>query len=1049
MQQQLTPNFKALGLTGALLLLALFAASLAWTRPAQASDAPPRGIQLSINRSTNSPLYSNETHLGRINLDATGLTPAPLKGAYLEMKVDATWLAKIAVSSADIIAGTTQTDNGDGTRTVRIELSTLDPTVNASFPYSVTFKPSLTPEDYVFNPDVKLYTSDGTLITTATGSAPMSVKYDAPVITKYAGSNTLEDFSRDGNQLYGGTASGSHVADPANVTFMYRLSTDTPRNPSSYPNGRYKFRQHEQIVITDTLPTYTNSAGQQVHATFVAANNPGWTDNGNGTVSYVVSNASENLFAGADQDVSKVALKLQFPDAPTGVKQTNTVSARLTPLRKGAQETERTATDSLVFTLTDDPFQGKKNSVLTKNSNTAFKFNMDLGANWTSFDQYWVTVKNATAYPLRNVVVVDQKFDPRCYLYSINIPDRSHVTQVLGIQQDGSEVEVSVANGAVFDQRAYDSVQEQVARVRAGALDAADTVPATQQFKGFKIVLDPAYAIPPGSQFQVLVALRLNDPFHTKPVADKAANTYRNTADATGSLLTDPAHPIDFDLSSTSSSSAVARAESVAITKTTNRNTNTTGKIGENVQFDVTVNTAALSKGRLLKGVTVVDVLPYGMTSPKTGSWNWNPAVNALIDSIETIDNYHGSQRQALLIHLKDLGTDDNPIPDAITLNLTQIAITDQMIPTEFETSENNNDNHVYLTVDGWDPLPDNVASQTLVTDTHDVDGDGSTTDKILGASSSVLVTLPYEVRSRKLIGTDGTSFGAEAVDVPFGGTFFYRLESRNYGRADLPQFELVDTLPAFDKGAGRVQLTGPLTAPDPFEVSYRTASVDGLDTMQVAQDAAAWKSAADITDWSQVQAVRIRLKQGALFTKGSVMRVDMPVRAPTFRSSAHNGAHATNSFWRSVDGGTTYGESNPVDVYLMAHVTVTKRWEGPAKDQAVIELYDEADPQRTVGSAALTERDGWSHTFDVPAYTDASHTKKVVYRVREQPIADYTVSVSGDVPTGFTVTNTYDPLPPHTPATNVDSSGLAAAAPILFAAAAAPLATYAFLRRR
>ena len=145
----------------------------------------------------------------------------------------------------------------------------------------------------------------------------------------------------------------------------------------------------------------------------------------------------------------------------------------------------------------------------------------------------------------------------------------------------------------------------------------------------------------------------------------------------------------------------------------------------------------------------------------------------------------------------------------------------------------------------------------------------------------------------------------------------------------------------------------------------------------------------------------------------------------------------------------STYGESNPVDAYLMAHVTVTKRWEGPAKDQAVIELYDEADPQRTVGSAALTERDGWSHTFDVPAYTDASHTKKVVYRVREQPIPDYAVSVSGDVPTGFTVTNTYDPLPPHTPATNVDSSGLAAAAPILFTAAAAPLAAYAFLRRR
>ncbi len=107
----------------------------------------------------------------------------------------------------------------------------------------------------------------------------------------------------------------------------------------------------------------------------------------------------------------------------------------------------------------------------------------------------------------------------------------------------------------------------------------------------------------------------------------------------------------------------------------------------------------------------------------------------------------------------------------------------------------------------------------------------------------------------------------------------------------------------------------------------------------------------------------------------------------------------------------------NGVPVYTVTNtypanplaITVSKVWnddnnrDGLRKDVTVNLLADGAVKQ----TATLTETGGWEHTFDnLPRY-DAGD--KIEYTVTEVSIADYTSIISGDMETGFTITNTHE----------------------------------------
>ena len=84
--------------------------------------------------------------------------------------------------------------------------------------------------------------------------------------------------------------------------------------------------------------------------------------------------------------------------------------------------------------------------------------------------------------------------------------------------------------------------------------------------------------------------------------------------------------------------------------------------------------------------------------------------------------------------------------------------------------------------------------------------------------------------------------------------------------------------------------------------------------------------------------------------------------------------------------------------------VPVTKQWVGRVGNPVTVRLMSGATE---VASQVLSAANGWQHTFaDLPRY-DAADGHEIAYTIVEDPVEGYTTKITGDMATGFTVTNT------------------------------------------
>ena len=80
----------------------------------------------------------------------------------------------------------------------------------------------------------------------------------------------------------------------------------------------------------------------------------------------------------------------------------------------------------------------------------------------------------------------------------------------------------------------------------------------------------------------------------------------------------------------------------------------------------------------------------------------------------------------------------------------------------------------------------------------------------------------------------------------------------------------------------------------------------------------------------------------------------------------------------------------------------MTKKWVGPEGTSATIHLYA---GNEKVASAVLSKTNEWKYTFkDLEKYKDG---KEIEYTIKEDSISGYKSKISGDMASGFTVTNT------------------------------------------
>lgn len=85
--------------------------------------------------------------------------------------------------------------------------------------------------------------------------------------------------------------------------------------------------------------------------------------------------------------------------------------------------------------------------------------------------------------------------------------------------------------------------------------------------------------------------------------------------------------------------------------------------------------------------------------------------------------------------------------------------------------------------------------------------------------------------------------------------------------------------------------------------------------------------------------------------------------------------------------------------------ISVEKRWIGPKADQVMVALY--ADGKDTGQSLTLSEENEWKVVFDGLSQYDSEDGHEISYSIQEKELPNYTVSIEGDMVSGFVLTNT------------------------------------------
>ena len=109
----------------------------------------------------------------------------------------------------------------------------------------------------------------------------------------------------------------------------------------------------------------------------------------------------------------------------------------------------------------------------------------------------------------------------------------------------------------------------------------------------------------------------------------------------------------------------------------------------------------------------------------------------------------------------------------------------------------------------------------------------------------------------------------------------------------------------------------------------------------------------------------------------------------------------AVPSYVKAIEGTSSTGFTVTNTITGKVDIPVTKVWVGPATDSVTVNLY--ADGVK-VDTVQLTAASQWKHTFaNLDKYENG---REIVYTVDEVLIPGYKTKITGDVQTGFTITN-------------------------------------------
>ncbi|MBS6106809.1 Cna B-type domain-containing protein, partial [Anaerococcus sp.] len=914
----------------------------------------------------------------------------------------------------------------DGKTIYRVYLKAIDSTTTLKIPYSFSFKDNITPPDYKFQPEVKLYDASGCLIKEAKDKE-YSIKYDGFKARKLVNLSSAKDQMNFAGHPDEKRPSRISEDQTKPVTFQFNFDAI---------NGGYRgmnARALKSYVITDTLPTYKGANGKERTAEFRSEENPGWVLSADGkTVTYNLNerkrhsnNDEEFLNDGAAGDLYEegVQLKLRFPGAKTNSQDTpdedriyydNNVDIEAKPYNPSKGEVYK-ASANLSFQLTSDPLDGK--GIFWKNNEydagilypeSPAKTYYDPSGMASAEVNYSVFLENKTPEPMKNIVIIEdaKSFDPRFYVSGIFIPEQttpnkhnldSSQYEIRGIKPDGTYDIITERLFNYTEHPVNKLAQEEAKNIRSQVLDGKierENAPALNpEYDRVEIHLKN-YELPVGAQLKLRVRMKYKDPFKVKFEPDRALN---NTAEVMFKSGDDK-----YAFTASADKYLIPIEESVKLDKRTDYKGNSTPKVGDKVRFDINYDFRGLSNQRELSNLTFVDLLPEGITvstDPKELGL-WGSAEKGFNYRYEIVKNYNNTGRDALILKVDNfLVGDYNTANGKVFRFLFDGKINENIIPEKAVTDKLNNDNIVYSYFNDdqsvLNPKVGESMSTPVVVDKLDINKNGKTDDFILMAKSSIKSALAQSVKSVKRIRSlepvdeNGeldrdrafsldtvTNYADKGNDKL--GRFEYQLRVNNYIEEPLKNLEIYDILPSFVDGDNqyrnklvdeiKIYKAGKDVTSD-FSVFYTTDENPSEDPVKAVKSQNWVKNP---TSYEDVTAIKIKSNTNPVLGDYETLDIRLQMKAPEYPGNNNlNDKVATNSFFVRYAEDGNFGESNSVTNRLIRrkNVSVEKIWQDKdgkeitaPEEKIEVELYQ--DGKATGKKLELNKDNDWKAEF-------------------------------------------------------------------------------------
>ena len=1008
-----------------------------------------------------------------IEIDGTGLTQ-PVDGLYLEVEVNTKQSSK-NFNDTNNIESNTYLDNfstpaaktqpiikseetivtNDGRTIKRIYLNTIDNTVKLELPYVMSFSNGITPKDFELKPIVRVYDSSKTNLATLKDQT-YTIKYKNPwLIKQVAGEET------DDQLVYGGI---NRQGDPnslsddrtADVIFNFRLF-------------QYE-RAYRAVIITDTLPTYVNYAGQTVTAHFDPAKNPNWTLSADGktvTLRYDVPNGVPHLGDNYRDNLPAYSeLRLSFPGAKylngsNRVVFENNATLQGLPYNPSAAEDtigkvagneHNFASNGKKFRLAGDDFSG--DGMLSKRGLKTLKFDKNSLA--VQEVDYGVTLINKIDRPLTDIEFIEDvantdnrlfltKFYGNLVAFGSKIGFQMGQVEIRGYKDDGTyDILPVTPDGqnwlfkSEMNQTGKTQLRSYLDQINDGSLDPANAAPIVPQYKKVGLYLKDV-TLQPTNSIIFNLKMMFMDPFHEEYSATKPLT---NVIKVTSNKVNDDGSKTPLNLTSAWNTYFTPLNEKVHLWKQTLYQR--VGMPNERFTARVNFSLTELSSARYFKNPTYVDLLPTGVSFDNLT--NVVRVVNNIEGwSSEFIKNYNNTGRDAIKIKMPSGYAYQF---ENMCFDIRELVINDDIIPSKAENDTLNNNNEVYFYADNWtNGVPPELTAQydpnIFVNDDLDINMNGITNEKILKATSKVLGNNVESIRSDKHIrslepnveggaAVYGRAFTNNTITTDFAdvtntsGLFQYRISVRNYYNTPMNKIVMYDVFPFVGDGRNSAfsnTLQGPVElkigsddVSSMYDIYYRTDKYPNLNDVNEL-NSPLWTTTP--TDYSQVTAIKIVGKDGTILEPYRVLSAYLTMKTPTYDPSL-TGAIAYNSANVIYNNESIMRKVPPVANQLIdvMDVSVSKKWidaDGnpittPDVTSITAKLFaDGVDTGKTVD---ITAANNWKATFthlrqyNVVTASDGTTTKTPI----EYSVEEVGVNGEGQVTYGgkkYQVTST------------------------------------------